>query len=94
MRSRTTKHFRQLLGKLPLHIQKEAVIAYKQFRIDPDHPGLNFKPIKGQPNMFSARVTEDYRVIGKRVAPDVIVWEFIGTHTDYIRYIVRRGSGD
>jgi len=93
MRSKITRNFRQRLGKLPLHIQKQAVKAYEMFLRDPN--SVNFKPIKGMDDLYSAQVNDDYRVLGDRVENELIIWDFIGSHAQYMLYIIRRrGGGD
>ncbi len=45
--SKRASSFKKLYAQLPESIQQEADEAYRQFKIDPDHPGLNFKQIVG-----------------------------------------------
>jgi hypothetical protein len=40
---------------LPDRIKILARRAYKQFQQDPNHPGLEFKPVKGTKDLYSAR---------------------------------------
>ena len=86
--SRTTESFRRLLSKLPVDIRRAANESYKLFRNDPTHRSLNFKPLKGLPDLYSARISYGYRVVG-RMRPDGIVWFWVGSHADYDRLLER-----
>lgn len=81
MRSFRTQKFKQLFIKLPKDVQEQAYAAYQQFKQDPDHPGLQFKPV-GPTQVYSARVGRNYRVLGNRKG-DTIVWFWIGTRGEY-----------
>jgi hypothetical protein len=90
VKSKATKQFRELLADLPEPIQRQAREAYRLFRLDPDHPGLRFKPISPtDPSIYSARVGRRYRAIGIRDG-ETILWTWIGSHAAYDR-IVRQG---
>ena len=86
MESRTTRQFRDLLGALPAGIQKRARVAYALFRENPNHPSLRFKKVHATEPIYSARVTGDYRAVGV-IQSDMIIWYWIGTHTDYERLL-------
>jgi hypothetical protein len=43
MESRTTRKFRRLFSALPPDVQRDAKRAYRIFRTNPAHPGLQFK---------------------------------------------------
>jgi Txe/YoeB family toxin of Txe-Axe toxin-antitoxin module len=85
VKSRTAARFWKLFEKLPSEIQKQAYKAHEEFVRDPFHPSLNFEQIDTRNDMWSARVSEKYRVIGKRLN-DEIRWFWIGTHKDYERF--------
>ena len=86
MKSRTTRQFRQLLAELPQPVRREARAAYRQFRDNPRHPGLQFKRVHQTLPVYSARVSSDYRAVGV-LTGDTIVWFFIGSHADYDRLL-------
>ncbi len=86
--SRTGGHFRQLLEALPEDLQREAYKAYRLFRRDPSHPSLHFKEVDTQHHIWSARVTQGYRVLGRR-SGNQITWIWIGTHREYLSRIGR-----
>ena len=89
MNSQTTGRFWDLFRALPPDIQKQAYQAYRQFTHDPFHPGLNFEEVDKQRNLWSARVTRGYRVLGYREGGE-IRWFWIGTHREYEKLIDRR----
>ena len=45
MKSRTTKKFRKAFAQLPKPVQKQARIAYRQFKKNSNHPSLGFKKV-------------------------------------------------
>ena len=56
------------------------------FKADPSHPSLNFKKLPPHEDIWSVRVSDTYRAVGRR-RDDVIVWFFVGTHADYDRLL-------
>ena len=86
MKSRTTRQFRRLLADLPAPVRREARAAYRQFRDNPRHPGLQFKKVHQALPVYSARISGDYRAVGV-LSDDLIVWFFIGSHADYDRLL-------
>lgn len=82
MKSFTSRSFRDLYAKLPAHVQQKAKRAYRLFRQNPNHPGLNFKKVDLRNGIYSARVGIGYRVLGQFVGEDII-WFWIGSHSDY-----------
>jgi hypothetical protein len=83
MKSRATTQFWKHYGALPPYIRGQ---AQKQFRLwlsDARHPSVRFKKIR---SYWSARVTDDYRVLGVMVE-DTVVWFWIGSHAEYERII-------
>lgn len=94
MKSRRTKRFHDLYDALPERVRHDADTAYEQFTATPNYPGLNFERIQGsKAPLFSARVNEQYRVLGRGEGDDTIVWFWIGTHQDYDKLLnqYRRG---
>ena len=83
MNSRLHPSFRRDFAKLPRDIQQRARAAYRRFKTDPTHPGLQFKPLHSTLPLWSVRVSESYRAVGVREGADNIIWFFIGTHAAY-----------
>ena len=84
--SRTTRRFWEAFDALPARIRRDAIRAYRKFREDPYHPGLRFKKLEGQDDIYSVRVTLGYRALGVMTGSR-IVWYWIGTHADYDRNV-------
>jgi hypothetical protein len=82
MKSQTVPRFWKLYGNLSAGIQKQAREAYRHFKQDPAHPGLHFHRLEGHPELWSARVTRDYRVVGLQQG-DTITWFWIGNHQEF-----------
>lgn len=82
MISLTTKKFWECYSQLPVQIQKRAKKAYQRFEENPHHPGLRFKKIIAEPDVYSVRITRDYRALGV-MEENTIIWFWIGSHHDY-----------
>jgi hypothetical protein len=89
MKSKVTKEFRELLRHLPIEVRRHAYSAYRQFKHDPQYPGLHFKQVGDNPPVYSARVGIGYRALGVRRGGDTILWFWIGTHAEYDKIIAR-----
>lgn len=88
MTSHVNARFRRDFARLPKRIQEEARRAYRLFQTDPAHPSLKFKKLPPHEDIWSVRVTDDYRAIGQREG-EVIVWFFIGSHAEYDALLAR-----
>jgi hypothetical protein len=86
MQSRTTRQFRRLFSELPLAVQRDAIRAYRLFEENPAHPGLQFKKLEGEDDIYSARIGLDYRALAV-MKKDRIVWYWIGSHSSYDRMV-------
>jgi hypothetical protein len=82
MKSRINKRFRELFATLPAHIKNQVRDAYRQFKDDPNHPGLRFKKVLSDPPTYSARVGISYRALGV-LHKDTVTWFWVGSHADY-----------
>jgi hypothetical protein len=71
---------------LPDDVKNASRKAYRLFAENPNHPSLAFKKLPPYPNLYSARVTYQYRVVG-RLDGDTLTWFFIGTHAEYDRLL-------
>jgi len=80
--SRTSSDFRDDFARLPDRVKRQARDAYRMFQADPRHPSLKFKKLHPFEDLWSVRINNDYRAIGKWRG-DVILWFFIGSHADY-----------
>jgi hypothetical protein len=86
MKSRTTRKFRELYAALPRDVRQRADYAYKRWRDDPNHPGLNFECVDPQESIYSARIGRAYRAVCF-VEGDTAVWYWIGHHNIYDRLL-------
>ncbi len=89
MISRTTEKFRKCLSVLPQDIRKQAKIAYRQFKRNDQHPSLQFKKVHPTKPIYSARISLDYRALG-RLENDNIIWFWIGSHAEYEKMLRKR----
>jgi plasmid maintenance system killer protein len=86
--SRTSSDFRSDLAGLPAAVRRQARDAYRLFKQNPHHPSLKFKKLPPHEDLWSVRINNDYRAIG-RWRGDVLLWFFVGSHADYDRLIAR-----
>jgi hypothetical protein len=86
MQSRTTRQFRSLFSELPLAVQRDANRAYRLFEENPAHPGLQFKKLEGEDDIYSARIGLDYRALAV-MRKDHVIWYWIGSHASYDRLV-------
>jgi hypothetical protein len=82
--SRTTKRFWRQFTELPASTQLEAKRAYRLFQSNPAHPGLHFKKVEGEADIYSVRIGLEYRALGV-LKKGRIVWYWIGGHDEYDR---------
>lgn len=61
-----------------------ALRAYATFGQSPEHPSLRFKKLGGYEEVWSVRINDRYRAVGRRNG-DTIVWFWIGSHNDFDR---------
>ncbi len=86
MKSRATPKFWKCYARLPRRVQRHARKAYQLWKANPDHPSLHFKRVDEEDPIYSARVTEDYRVLGL-LEGDTVIWYWIGRHDEYERLL-------
>lgn len=91
MKSQASPEFWDCLASLPAPIRDAARTAYVQWRADPGHPSLRFKPVVSDPPIWAVRITGSYRALGLRDG-DTIIWYWIGPHDTYDRLIKRGGD--
>ena len=88
MKSHTIERFWKLFAALPADVRKQAYKAYDLFSRDPFHPSLNFKEVNKRYGIWSARINDDYRVLGYRKDGEMR-WFWVGSHADYDKLISR-----
>jgi hypothetical protein len=82
MISKTRPAFWRCHAKLSSETRLRARSAYRLFLVNPHHPSLHFKKLAGYENVWSVRVSEQYRAVGVR-SGDTIEWIWIGTHNEF-----------
>ena len=84
MTSKGNETFWEQYRCLPIEVRIAAGVAYRKFRQNPAHPGLQLERLRKDPRLWSVRVTRDYRAVARRYA-DEWVWIWIGRHKDFDR---------
>lgn len=82
MNHRTLPIYWRFYEQLPKDIQALADKNFKLLKANPYHPSLHFKKVGKRKQLWSVRVSVDYRALG-REKPDGILWFWIGTHAEY-----------
>ena len=83
MKHLASAKFWGLYAALPEEVRATADKNYALLKDNPQHPSLHFKKVGP---LWSARVGDQYRVLGKDVEGGVF-WFWIGTHADYDKLI-------
>ena len=93
MQSFAIKRFWANYRRLPKEVRKDALKAYRLWKLDPFVRGLQFKEVNAEQNAWSVRVGIHWRAMGWRVEADTVVWFWIGSHAEYDTLIrqMRRG---
>ena len=86
MKSRATPKFWKLYARLPRGVQQRARKTYQMWKVNPHHPSLHFKRVGDEEPIYSARVSDDYRVLGF-LEGDTVIWYWIGNHDEYERLL-------
>ena len=86
MISRISPEFLRLYRQLDPEIRRKALRARRLFLDNPRHGSLQFKRVRGRRNVYSARVDDNFRVLGE-LNGDTITWHWIGPHDEYDRMI-------
>ncbi|MEM9945724.1 MAG: hypothetical protein AAF810_06630 [Cyanobacteria bacterium P01_D01_bin.36] len=68
MKSLTTSKFWRAYASLPPEIKREAKKAFLLWKNNSQHPSLYFKKVKA--NLWSVRVTGDYRALALKKGSD------------------------
>jgi hypothetical protein len=83
--SRGTPGFWSLYSALPAEARESARRAYRRFKENPAHPGLQLERLRKEPRLWSVRVTKDYRAVARRYDGNIWVWVWIGNHSEFDR---------
>lgn len=85
MKSATLPSFWDNYQSLNLKIRQQAKKTYLLWKDNPFHPSLHLKCINSQENIWSVRITKNYRAIGI-FEGDTVTWFWIGSHDEYERF--------
>lgn len=86
MKSKATPKFWKLYYRLTPRERQRARKAYQLWTTHPEAPSLAFKRVSEQEPIYSARVSDDYRVLGL-LEGDTVIWFWIGPHDEYERLL-------
>ena len=82
MISKVRPSFWRAYERLAPSVKARARVAYQLFAENPEHPSLRFKKLQAHDNIWSVRISEQYRAVGVR-SGDAIEWIWIGTHNEF-----------
>ncbi|MGI8640328.1 MAG: hypothetical protein ACR2MG_10335 [Pyrinomonadaceae bacterium] len=85
MNSLTLPSFWKEYSRLNESTKLRARKIYKLWRENPSHPSLRFKCINTKENIWSVRVSKNFRAIGV-LDGNTVTWFWIGNHDDYENY--------
>ena len=86
MNSELSPDFLSCFRRLPNRIKQQASKNYRLWKVNPNHPSLDFKRVGKKSPVFSVRVGIGWRALGL-VDDDCIVWFWIGSHGEYDRLL-------
>ena len=84
MKSAVLPSFRETYQALDKKVQERARKAFDLWIENPFHPSLHFKCINSEENVWSVRISLNYRALGV-LDGDTVTWFWIGSHKDYER---------
>lgn len=75
-----TPEFWALYRRLPSDVRQRVREAYRLWRKNPAHPGLQFKKVSN--SLYSVRIDINHRALGVMIGA-MVTWVWIGKHTEY-----------
>ncbi|MEO6181640.1 MAG: hypothetical protein ABIP71_00735, partial [Verrucomicrobiota bacterium] len=66
MISKFRPSFWRIYERLAPSVKSRARAAYQLFANNPEHPSLRFKKLQGNGEIWSVRISEQYRAVGVR----------------------------
>ncbi|MEA1969008.1 MAG: hypothetical protein U9N77_12420 [Thermodesulfobacteriota bacterium] len=85
MKSSTLPSFWEAYRKLDQSVKNQARKKYELWLENPFYPSLHFKCIHTTENIWSVRVTLNYRAVGV-LDGDTVTWFWIGKHDEYEKF--------
>ena len=86
MKSHVTNQFIKRFNTIPLRIQRLARKNYKLWKENHYHPGLKFKEVKPNSNIYSVRIGIGWSAVGI-VEANTIIWFWVGSHSEYDKIV-------
>ena len=86
MKSKTLDSFWKYYNLLEQNIKIQAQKAFNLWKENPFHPSLQFKCVNSEENIWSIRITRNYRALCF-FEKDMVIWFWIGNHDDYIKFL-------
>jgi hypothetical protein len=80
--SKVRPSFWRAYEQLSPSMKARAKAAWQLFERNPEHPSLRFKKLQTRQDLWSVRVTDQYRAVGLRTG-EAIEWLWIGTHNEF-----------
>ena len=88
MNSHATEQFWALYDQLPDNVRRRADKAYRLWKHNPNHRGLDFKRIHTRRPIYSVRIGLNWRAVGI-LEGDTVIWFWVGPHDEYDRLLKR-----
>ena len=79
MKVERSPHFVFEFHCLPASTRQRVSKALKRYDVNPLHPGLRLKKMKGKKNMWEMRVSRGYRITFSKMANGIFL-RHVGTH--------------
>ena len=74
--------FRQQYKKVPPKVQEQLCERLQLWQEEPTHPSLRVHALKGKyAGYWSMNVTGDLRALYREVGDEIVIFAFIGTHS-------------
>jgi len=80
--SKVRPSFWRAYHRLAPSVKSRARESWRLFESNPDHPSLRFKKLQARHDLWTVRITDQYRVVGVRTG-ETIEWIWIGTHNEF-----------
>jgi hypothetical protein len=77
--SQLAESFLACYARLPAAVREQARRAYRLWRANPSHPGVQFKRVHATEPIFSARVGIGWTALGL-LEGNTVTWFWIGSH--------------
>ena len=88
MNSRLSDDFLACYARLPSSVRTQARRAYRLWRANPSHSGVQFKRVHTTEPIYSARVGRRWRALGL-LEDNTVTWIWIGSHAEYDALLAR-----